>query len=139
MCGGIVTAISWRSKLPPIRAASPVRPASSHFAYNAGRVGSYMVAGAVAGWIGSGALLLEQLIPARTILYVVASLMLLAQGLYLVGIWRGVIYLERMGGQLWRHLQPMTRWFVPVDSACKGFRSARCGAGCHAAWSTAPS
>ena len=122
MCGGIISAISWRSsKLPPIRAASPVRPASSHLAYNAGRVGSYMVAGAVAGWIGSGALLLEQLVPARTILYVVASLMLLAQGLYLVGIWRGVIYLERMGGQLWRHLQPMTRWFVPIDSAAKAF------------------
>ena len=121
MCGGIVSAISWRSKLPPIRVASPARPASSHFAYNAGRVGSYMVAGALAGWIGSGALLLEHLVPARTILYVVASLMLLAQGLYLAGIWRGVIYVERAGGRIWRRLQPLTRWFVPVDSAAKAF------------------
>ena len=121
MCGGIVSAISLRSRLPPIRAASPARPASNHFAYNAGRVGSYIVAGAVAGWIGSGALLLEQLVPARTILYVVASLMLLAQGLYLAGIWRGVVHVERMGSRIWRHLQPMTRWFVPIDSAPKAF------------------
>lgn len=121
MCGGIVSAISWRSKLPPIRAAAPVRPVFSHFAYNAGRVSSYVVAGAVAGWIGSGALLLEQLVPARTILYVIASVMLLAQGLYLAGIWRGVIYVERVGSRIWRHIQPMTRWFVPIDSAAKAF------------------
>ena len=119
MCGGIVSAISWRNTLPPVRAVSPVRPASRQFAYNAGRIGSYMLAGALAGWIGSGALLLEQLVPVRTILYVVASVMLLAQGLYLAGVWRGVLYVERAGSLIWRHLQPMTRRFVPIDSTAK--------------------
>jgi sulfite exporter TauE/SafE len=121
MCGGIVSAISLRGKLPPIRVASAARPVSSHFAYNAGRICSYVAAGAVAGWIGSGALLLEQVAPVRTILYVVASLMLLAQGLYLAGLWRGVIYVERAGSRIWRHIQPMTRWFVPIDSDVKAF------------------
>jgi len=42
--------------------------------------------------------------------------MLVAMGLYLAGIWRGVTYLERAGGLLWRHIQPLTRNVLPVRS-----------------------
>ena len=120
MCGGIVGAISLRTSTVPIRRdpARPERPIY-HLAYNAGRIGSYTVAGAVAGWLGSGGLLFDDLLPVRTILYVLASLMLLAQGLYLAGVWQGLARLERAGGRLWSHVKPWSRRLLPIDSATK--------------------
>lgn len=121
MCGGIVSAISWRDAPASVR-GPPHRPrVANHLTYSAGRIGSYALAGIVAGWIGSGALLLEPLFPIRTALYLLASLMLLAQGLSLAGIWRGVVILERGGARIWRRVQPWTRRLVPIDSAAKGF------------------
>ncbi len=120
MCGGIVGAISLRTSTVPVRRdlARPEGPIY-HLAYNAGRIGSYTVAGAVAGWLGSGGLLFDDLLPVRTILYVLASVMLLAQGLYLAGVWQGLARLERAGGRLWSHVKPWSRRLLPVDSASK--------------------
>lgn len=121
MCGGIVSAISWRNAPASVRSPSSGARVAKHVAYSAGRIGSYVLAGMAAGWIGSGALLMDQLFPVQTGLYVLASLMLLAQGLYLAGMWRGVVYLERGGARIWRHVQPWTRRLVPIDSAAKAF------------------
>ncbi len=121
MCGGIVSAISWRNAPASLRNASSGGRATNHVAYSAGRICSYVFAGTVAGWIGSGALLMDPLFPVQTGLYLLASLLLLAQGLYLAGIWRGVVYLERGGARIWRHIQPWTRRLVPIDSATKAF------------------
>lgn len=121
MCGGIVSAISWRNASLTVRPASTTAPVAYHLAYSSGRIGSYVLAGSVAGWIGAGALLFEQLLPVRTTLYVTASVMLLAQGLYLTGLWRGVTYLERAGGKIWRRVQPWTRRLAPVNSVGKAF------------------
>ena len=119
MCGGIVSAISWRHARPGLHPKSIRAPAAYHLAYSGGRIGSYVVAGAVAGGVGSGVLLFDQLLPVRTTLYVIASALLLAQGLYLLGLWRGVVFLERAGGRLWRRVQPWTRRILPIDSAAK--------------------
>lgn len=120
MCGGIVGAISLRTSTVDVRRdlAAPPRPIY-HLAYSAGRIGSYAVAGAVAGWLGSGGLLFDDLLPVRTILYALASVMLLAQGLYLAGVWHGLARLERAGSRLWIHIKPWSRRLLPVDSASK--------------------
>jgi len=112
MCGGIVGAVSWR------RGESMRRPAY-HVAYNAGRIGSYTLAGTLAGLAGAGGLLLEQLLPVRTLLYVTASILLIVQGLYLAGIGRGNAYLERAGGRIWAYIQPRSRALLPVDTPGK--------------------
>jgi sulfite exporter TauE/SafE len=114
MCGGIVGAISLHST------ATAARP-GYHLAYNAGRIGSYALAGIAAGSIGSGGLLLEGLLPVRTILYLLASSIVLAQGFYLAGLGRGVVYLERAGGRFWSYIQPWSRRLLPLDSAPKAF------------------
>ena len=121
MCGGIVSAISWRNAPASVRKPSNGLRAANHFAYSTGRIGSYAIAGTAAGWIGSGALLMDSLFPVQTALYLLASLLLLAQGLYLTGVWRGVVYLERGGARIWRHIQPWTRRLLPIDSAAKAF------------------
>jgi len=104
MCGGIVGALSM---------GAPARW-SMHFAYNAGRIASYAMAGAIAGALGAASLGLEGQVPVRLILYFVANLMLVALGLYLVGVTRALAFTERAGQALWRHLQPLTRRFLPA-------------------------
>ena len=55
-----------------------------HLAYNAGRIFSYTVAGAIAGALGAASLTLEGQAPIRLALYLLANLMLVALGLYLL-------------------------------------------------------
>lgn len=120
MCGGIVSAISFGGSAVAVHRTPPATAHSMyHLAYSVGRIGSYTVAGTIAGWIGSGGLLFDDLLPVRTILYLLASLMLVAQGLYLAGVWNGVATLERAGGKIWIHIKPWSQRLLPVDSAAK--------------------
>jgi sulfite exporter TauE/SafE len=87
-----------------------------HLSYNLGRIASYAAAGALAGTVGSIGLLLEGLLPVQLALYVVANLLLIAVGLYLAGVGNFVARLEPVGLALWRHVQPLTRRFLPATS-----------------------
>ncbi|MBK7900954.1 MAG: sulfite exporter TauE/SafE family protein [Azonexus sp.] len=110
MCGGIVGALSL---------GGPPRW-SLHLAYSGGRIASYAAAGAVAGALGAGAALAGQW-PVRLLLYVLANLLLIALGLYLLGITRFLAPLETAGGGLWRRIQPHTRRFLPARSVGQAF------------------
>lgn len=109
MCGGIVGAVSL--SLPGSRPRTGFL-----LAYNLGRIGSYGAAGLLAGAVGASGFFLEHVLPVERALYVLASVMLVLLGLYLAGIWRGVVVLENLGGRLWRHLQPWSKRFLPVLS-----------------------
>ena len=107
MCGGIVTAFSGQSE----RSRWPLQ-----LAYNGGRIVSYTIAGALAGTAGSIGLLLDGVLPIQLVLYVLANLMLIALGLYLAGVSRVAASLERLGLALWRHIQPLTRRWLPANT-----------------------
>ena len=111
MCGGIVGALSM---------GAPARW-SMLLAYNAGRILSYSAAGAVVGALGAASLGLEGQMPIRLILYFLANLMLVALGLYLLGVTRALAFTERAGQSLWRLLQPLTRRFLPARSMAQAF------------------
>ena len=111
MCGGIVGALSL---------GAGTRPAL-HLAYNSGRIVSYVLAGAFAGALGGVSLALSGQLPLRIILYVLANLMLVALGLYLMGITRALAFSERFGQKLWRHVQPLTRRFLPARTVAQAF------------------
>lgn len=111
MCGGIVGALSMG------RGARP----TLHLAYNAGRIFSYSVAGMLAGALGGAGVALSGQMPARTVLYIVANLMLVALGLYLMGVTRALAFTERFGQKLWRHVQPLTRRYLPARSVAQAF------------------
>jgi sulfite exporter TauE/SafE len=120
MCGGIVGALSLSSR-PPASSAFPVRvatvrpapPAVDVLAYNAGRIGSYAVAGMLAGAVGQAAGLLAGLPALQHGAYWLANLMLAALGLYLMGAWRGLARLEQAGQVVWRRVQPLLRRLGP--------------------------
>jgi len=114
MCGGIVGAFSLQ--LP----GSGPR-LSYHLAANFGRVASYVVAGLIAGALGSTSAFLSQLFPAEKVLYVLANLVLIALGLHLAGIWSGVLILEAAGGGVWKRLQPIFKKLVPIQNVPQAF------------------
>jgi sulfite exporter TauE/SafE len=111
MCGGIVGALSMGGQVRW----------SLLLSYNGGRIFSYAVAGAAAGALGSASLVLEGQVPIRLALYVLANLMLVALGLYLLGITRVLAPVEGLGQRLWRHVQPLSRRFLPARSAAQAF------------------
>jgi sulfite exporter TauE/SafE len=109
MCGGIVSALSLQSN--KVRRTSSGKIGADmalHAAYNSGRIASYTLAGALAGMTGAGSVAL-------------ANIMLLVLGLYLAGVWRGLLQLERVGSVVWKQLQPLSKNFLPVTTAPRAF------------------
>jgi sulfite exporter TauE/SafE len=123
MCGGIVSALTLQmpGTAGTLRAGSSKPAWSIHLAYNLGRISSYAVAGAVMGALGSLGLLLNNALPVQMVLYVAANLMMVALGLYLTGLTRALAFTERAGQWLWRHVQPLTRRFLPVRGVMQAF------------------
>ena len=114
MCGGIVGAVSMH--LPQSKSKVPFL-----LAYNAGRILSYTLAGAIAGLVGASSFFLNHVLPIQHVLYGISSLMLIALGLYLAGIWHGVTYLESAGKAIWKTLQPYSKRYIPVQNFRQAF------------------
>ena len=125
MCGGIVSAFSVATpgrRTFPVAVASQTRLIAAAadsgtrvLAFNAGRIGSYLVAGALAGLLGSVPALLDIAL-LQTAAYWLANLMLIALGLTLMNLWHGLSRLEAMAQRVWRRIQPLMRRLLPVET-----------------------
>lgn len=115
MCGGIVTAISLSTP------NQPRSPWSILLGYNSGRITSYVIAGGIAGFIGSSALLLNDFFPVSRILYGIANLTLLLLGFYLAGWSQAILKIEHLGAGLWRHLQAPLKSVLPIHRPKQAF------------------
>jgi sulfite exporter TauE/SafE len=109
MCGSIVGILT--AQLPEDGARWPF-----HLAYNCGRIASYTLAGLLVGAIGQAGMLLRDVVPVQHLLFALSSLMLIALGLYLAGIWSMVRRIEQAGSMLWQRIQPLTRSLFPITS-----------------------
>jgi sulfite exporter TauE/SafE len=130
MCGGIVSAFSLASKqangrIIPIAEArtAGLRTLPRVLAYNAGRISSYAIAGALAGGLAGSAATFARVAPWQTAAYWLMNLMLAALGLYLMDAWRGLARIEAVGGVLWQglqqHIRPVMRILTPMDTPAK--------------------
>ena len=129
MCGGIVGALTAASKPKSSQAPAaviaivPVAPRPGPLlniaAYNAGRIASYMGAGAVAGGLAGGIAALPGLAILQITGLWLANLMLVALGLYLGGLWSGLARLEAAVQPLWRRVQPLLKNLLPMDTPLK--------------------
>lgn len=117
MCGGIVSALTF--SLPPAQRNNLSNLLPMLLAYNTGRIGGYMLAGGLVGGLGAAFLALGGVENFRHFLQIFAALFMVALGLYLAGIWQGVAKVENAGRVLWRHIEPLGRRFMPVDSSAK--------------------
>lgn len=116
MCGGIVRVLCGT----PGGGAGALR--WSHlFAYNGGRIASYALAGAFAGALGQAGLLTRAAPMLQPLMFMLASIMLVALGAYLTGYAPLVARIEGAGGWLWRRLQPLTGRLLPVTSNPRAF------------------
>ncbi len=119
MCGGIVSALTFG--LPERSRGSVTSQLPFQLAYNLGRLISYVIAGAIMGGLG---VLLAGMLPmqmAQQALLMLAGLFMILLGLYLAGWWMVLNRVERLGGVLWRRLEPMGRQLMPVRSPTRAF------------------
>lgn len=131
MCGGIVGAFGVAAPsrtafpLPVVGQSHEVTRHSSSLLrvvmFNAGRITSYMLAGAVmAGLVGSVRLFINITV-LQKVGYVAANLMLIALGLSLMQVWSGIAQLEKLGQLLWQRLQPLLKVFIPIQKPWQAF------------------
>ncbi len=118
MCGGIVGALSLG--LPERQRTGSARWLYL-LAYNAARVSSYTLAGALLGGIGWLAANWSGLHQLQKGLQLLAALFMVALGLYLGGWWQGLAQVERAGGLVWKRLEPLGRRFLPVKTPTQAF------------------
>ena len=107
MCGSIVGILTGQMPKDSSRL-------KFHLAYNFGRVASYSLAGALVGLIGQAGFLLRDVVPVQHLLFFLSSIMLIALGLYIAGVWSVVRSIEHAGILIWKHIQPLTRGLFPV-------------------------
>jgi sulfite exporter TauE/SafE len=124
MCGGIVGALNLHARRPALAAAAGgvvqitgiAAQLPVHLAYSVGRVGSYTVAGAIAGAAGGTAAIIDTVLPAQIVLALVANALVVLLGLYLAGLGGIVGRIESLGVAPWRRIAPFGRRFLPADS-----------------------
>ena len=123
MCGGIVGAFSMTGPTKPfpvtvvaIQARAQPSTIARVMSYNLGRIGSYALAGAIAGGLTRGALALANMAALQLAAYWMANLMLIALGLYLTGVWHGLARLESAGQVVWQRMLPLAKALMPLDN-----------------------
>lgn len=88
-------------------------------AYNLGRCLTYILLGALAGFLGSAGVSILGIGP--TLLFGLANLLLVGMGLYLMG-WPFLVRPLEQGGQVvWRAIEPMARRYFPVTTPRRAF------------------
>jgi uncharacterized protein len=121
--GGVVAPLvlhAPRGMAAALPLAYPALPRVARIAgFNAGRIASYMTAGAIAGGLAHGVLGLAAAAPLQMAALALANVMLLAAGLYLMNAWHGLVHIERAGRHVWRRVQPLLRHVLPVDTPVK--------------------
>jgi sulfite exporter TauE/SafE len=134
MCGGIAGALGGGTsrirgegvretartiRVPIVDARNAMSSWQRLLAFNLGRIGSYAIAGGVAGAFGSAVTLGGAIESGRTAAFIAAQTMLVLLGLYVAG-WSTVFpRFEAAGTGLWRRIEPLRRRCLPVDSLPK--------------------
>jgi hypothetical protein len=112
MCGGVVAMTC--SALPLARRGGMLAQLPYVLAYNAGRITSYAVGGAIAGAVGASVASFGAVTHALLGLRLAAGVLMIAVGFYLAGWTRALRWTERVGEPVWRRVAPLARKLVPV-------------------------
>lgn len=111
MCGGIATGFSAVSS----GTTSPARGWLPALQVNLGRVGGYVIAGALVGSFGGGLLRVLRIEGLALGLRMAAGLVLVLVALRLFDRSGRFDFLARPGARLWQKLQPLHRALLPAD------------------------
>lgn len=117
MCGGIAAALALGGA--PAGRGAAGRRLGFALAYNLGRIASYTLAGLAVGVFGEGLAAVMSDYNGHRVLRAVAGLVLVLAGVSLAGWLPRGASVERLGAGLWRHLQPLGRHLLPIDSLAR--------------------
>ena len=119
MCGSIMGVLTF--SLPRQTREHPTRLVAYLGWYSGGRLLSYAMAGGLAGGFGAG--ILQAISPAwgRTILLLLATVLMLAVGFHLAGWFPGLARIEALGAPIWKKLEPLGRRLLPVRHPLQAF------------------
>ena len=111
MCGGITGAFGLNTQ------GTFLNRFLKTLSFNLGRITSYALAGLIIGYASS---LLSNLSPTvGMILRLIAGLCIILMGLYVADWSRAITKIEKLGQYLWKFIQPLTKPFLPADTAAK--------------------
>jgi sulfite exporter TauE/SafE len=109
MCGGIATGFSANSHGSPWVALEA----------NLGRIGGYVIAGAIAGGFGHGIVAVARIDGLALGLRMLAGAVLILVALRLLDRSGHLAFLSRPGQRLWRALRPLQQRLLPADTRAK--------------------
>ena len=90
-------------------------------AYNAGRISTYVLAGALTGAVGAAGLALRGEPLTQQILLAAMSVALIVIAACIAGVMPLVRAIEGAGAVAWRRIQPYSRWFLPANTPARAF------------------
>lgn len=112
MCGGIAGAFTFA--IPKGASLTPYVAA-----YNAGRIFSYTIAGAVTGLLGS--IFSASILTGLAILQIISIVFLCLLALYISDVFKGLLIVEKGGAKLWTYLAPIGKRLIPFKNPFSGF------------------
>ncbi|MGF1686816.1 sulfite exporter TauE/SafE family protein [Photobacterium japonica] len=111
MCGGVAAAVTLG-----MPGDQQTRRWPYLLCYNAGRLFSYMIAGAVIGGAFAGVANYGGYTSSLVALRLLAAIMMIVLALYIGQWWQGISQIERLGQGLWRRLSPAAQSLLPLRS-----------------------
>jgi sulfite exporter TauE/SafE len=114
MCAGISGLFAVKAEAASMRASVPTA-----FVYNAGRVITYAVLGAIVAAFGS--VIIKASPNLAVSIRMLSGIIIILVGLQVAFNLRALRVIERMGGTLWAKIAPAAQKLVPVDSLPKAF------------------
>lgn len=109
MCGGLCAAFS-------LQLPANISRNKLIFLMNLGRIGSYIIIGALFGLfgqLGSHTIIGNEI---RTSLFIISQILLILAGLYLAGLFTNFAKIEKIGVPIWKKLQPIMHKLLPIQS-----------------------
>ena len=119
MCGAIIGSLTL-SLGPDIR-EQPSRLLRFVLSYNLGRIGSYTIGGMFAGLLQHVMMLPFDEGQGYRFLQIVSAIVMAGAGLHIMGWFPHFAYIERVGGQFWRRVEPYGRRLLPVQTLPQAF------------------
>ena len=114
MCAGISGLFAVKAEAASMRASVPTA-----FVYNAGRVITYAVLGAIVAAFGS--VIIKASPNLAVSIRMLSGIIIILVGLQVAFNLRALRVIERMGGTLWAKIAPAAQKLLPIDSLPKAF------------------
>jgi sulfite exporter TauE/SafE len=119
MCGSIIGTLTL-SLSPEIRNKKKLL-LPFVFNYNFGRIFSYTMAGAIAGFVHSIAMVHFAESHGHRFLQILSAIIMASAGFYVAGWFPRFAYIEKAGSKFWKLIEPYGRKLIPVKNLSQAF------------------